>query len=811
MPRYRSSGGLDDSPVEGMGDRAFLRFNRRLEPDQLQPGELSVSENGRMDRGVWQPRRGIANLSGVLQVDGDPLRLPFYLVDTSGGASIVSADRVNEVVTVEVAGHGFEVGSSGYLGIESLTGSVSPNGVRFVTIVDADTFTFEIAEASGNETYGGAGKVRSVIDDGAAAAIYGSCLFSDPSDESAESIIEAATGEAYRVELSDGTVSTVAYPTGLRLSGPVDMVQAFDRVFLFRQGSQAWEWFGTRGRAVSSAVLSSNVVTVGLKAHGLTVGDSVVMSDIGFATTDPNGTRVVTGIPTADTFTFSLTAANETFTANTGFAVTGFTKVQAGVYTQPQVFEVDSSDADVTSGLATFTVTGNTTVRAGDSITIYDATDEHFVSFIGRSFIVTAATSTAISFYIPVADHDGSGHADFVTIGRLVSVGAGFQNMPAPAFGTYHQRRLIVPYWYSQTGTTATPTFTDREVRDELVMSDILDPYTYDAIANQFRITAGIADFMVGFQPFAEDNLIVFNRNSIHLITGVAGALSDCAVNELTREIGCLARRSIAQHGNQIMFLSDDGVYSVTFLDRYNLRGVDLPLSDAIQPIIDRINPDLAADSVGIYFANRYYLAVPMDSAVGANDATGNNKILVYNFLNQGWESVDFVNSGAWKILNFHIGRSGERNNLYAVNDLGGVHLLDAVDFDFDEVALDPGGDLSLVRVSSALVTRQYDGDTLERKRFREVQVQFGNSGLNSDAEIVMECEDIDESASIGSISTLLGEVLGPDEDASIRGRVGGLRGQGATLAVTPVTGRPRVKSVKIDGTAAFGSTTSVR
>lgn len=811
MPQYRSTGGLDDPPVEGMGDRAFLRFNARLEADQLQPGELSVSENGRMDRGVWQPRRAIVNVSGALQVDGDPLRLPFFLVDTSGGLTVSAASRVDDLVTLTVTGHGFGVGLTGYLGVESLTGTVDPNGVQFVTIVDANTVTFEIAGATGSETYGGTGKVRSVLDDAAAAAIYGSCLFSDPAYSVAESIIEAATGEAYKVELSDGTVSTVAYPTGGALTGAVEMVQAFDRVFLFREGAQAWEWFGTKGRAVSAASLTSNVVTVTLEAHGLTVGDSVVLSDIGYVTTNPNGTRVVASIPTADTFTFALTGANETYTANTGTAVTGFTKVQAGAYTQPQVFEVNSSDADVTSGLATFAVTGNTTVRAGDTITIYDATDEHFVSFIGRSFVVTAATSTAISFYIPVADHDGSGHSHFVTIGKIVSSGAGFENMPAPAWGVYHQRRLIVPYWYSQTGTTASPTFTDRDVRDELMLSDILDPYTYDAIAAQFRITAGIADFMVGFQPFAEDNLIVFNRNSIHLITGVSGSLADTSVNELTREIGCLARRSITQHGNQIMFLSDDGVYSLTFLDRYNLRGVDLPLSDPIQPIIDRINRDLAADSVGIYFANRYYLAVPLDSAVGAGDATGNNAILVYNFLNQGWESVDSVASNGWRVLNFHIGRSGERNDLYAVNDLGGVHLLDATDYDFDEIAVDPEGDLSLVRVESAFVTRQYDGDTLGRKRFREVQVQFGNSGLNSDAELVLDCEDIDGSAALGAVSTLLGEVLSPNEDASVRARVGGLRGQAATLSITPVTGRPRVKSVKIDGTAAFGSTTSVR
>lgn len=808
MGKYRSSGGLDDAELV-MGDRAFLRWNARLEPDQLRDGEISVSLNGRMDRGVWQPRRGISSLSGSLQVDGDPLRLPFFVVDTVGGLTVTLAERVGTLVTLTFASHPFGVGEVAYLGVESLTGTVDPNGVHLVTVASSTTVTFVIAGAVGNETYGGTGKVRSVLDDDEAAFIFGSCLFSDPADDSAEYIVEAATGTAFLVAVSDGSVSSIAYPTSAVLTGEVSLLQAFDRVYLFRDGAQTWEWFGPQGRAVSSAALAANVVTVTLPDHGLTTGDSVVLASIGYVTTNPNGTRVVASVPTVDTFTFALTGANETFTAGTGTAVTGFTKVPAGAYTQPQVFEVTGGDVDVVSGLCTLTVVGNTTVATGESVIIYGTDNAAFLEFLGRSFIVQAASSTAISFYIPVADVSTIG-ADVLSVGRQVSVGAGFRHMPAPPWGVYHQRRLIAPYRYSQTGTTASPVYVDRNVRDELVMSDILDPNTYDAIANQFRITAGIADFIVAFQPFYEDGLIVFNRNSLHLINGLSGSLSDCTVNELTREIGCLARRSIAQHGAEILFLSDNGVYQVGFLDRYNLRGVDVPLSDAIQPIIDRINPDLAGDAVGIYFSNRYYIAVPLDSSVGAGDATGNNAILVYNFLNQGWESLDLVDDSRWNIIDMHIARSGERNDLYAVNSLGGVHKLDAVDYDFDELALAPGESVEPIRVSSEFQTRQYDGESLDRKRFTELQVQLGNSAMTSEADFEFTSEDVDGSVTVGSISTLLGDTLAPDEDASLRGRIGGLRGQGGIVTVTPQTGRPRVKSVRVLATQTFNSNTSV-
>src|SRR6478736_832418 len=779
--------------IAGLGDRAFFRVNSRLEPEQLESGVVASSLNGRMDRGAWQTRRAIRNLSGALEVDGDPLFVPFWLVDASGGISILSASRDGETVTL-TAVHGFEATDEpAWLGVEGLSGTVNPNGVHRVTRLETDTLEFTIAGSPpGFESYSGSGKIRSVIDDAEAAEIYGSCLFSDPSSDSEESIVIAATGKAVLVSVADGTTSEIAYPTGSSLSDEVDLLQAFDKVLLFRDGAQAWEWF-PNGRAVSDAVLSANVVTVTLKNHGLTTGGSVVLAGIGYVTTDPNGTKTVTGIPTADTFTFALTAANENYTDNTGTAAAGFTKAQAGDYTQPQVFTATGGNVDVVSGLCTISGLTNTTVLTGDTIKIYGTTNASFEPYIGRDFLVTAATSSTVSFYIPIEDLATIG-ADTLTLGKQVSVGAGFQHMPAPPWGVYHQRRLIVPYRYSQSGSTDAPTFTDRDVRDELVISDILDSDTYDAIENQFRITAGTANFLVGAFPFADDHLLVFMRNSIHLISGLSGALSDCTTKALTDEIGCLARKSIVQHGSQIFFLSDNGVYAVEFLDLFNLRGVDLPLSDAIQPIIDRINANLAGDAVGCCFNNRYYLAVPLDSAVGVGDATGNNAILVFNFLNSGWESVDSVDDSRWDVLNFHIARAGERNDLYAVNSNGGVHKLDAADSDTDELALTPGGDVELLPVVSSMQTRAYDAGIPDRKRWKRITLQSEAASQACDYNIEFTTENPDSAAMLGAFSTLEGQSLPPNEGYSQRVRVGGYRGHSASVTITPTEGRPKVK-----------------
>ena len=825
-----------DSASVPMGDRGFLRLNMRLEPEQLPAGEVSRSENGRMDRGSWQPRKAIENLSGVLQSDGDPLELPFFLVDAVGGRDVspgtvtvsgsvspsidgtftvrtfpdrisfgrlayedgggnlifwdgakwtatdnglaywesaedvatpdlvtswtavgasgtlavaygaVGATRSTVTVTLFVGDHGFNAETFGggpvppdadtgqaHLGVEGLTGTVNPNGVHLMTVVDEATLTFTIPGATGSVTYGGTGVVRSVVDDTAAAQIFGSCLFSDPSSDSAEFVIIAAQGEAYKVEIADGSVTAIGYPVGEVLDGPCDLIQHFDRVRLRRDGDRAWDWIA---------------------------------------------------------------------------GATDFTEAPSGVFTQPQVFEATGGDVDVVSGLCTVTVIGNTTIAAGDTIQIYGSDEPRFTSFIGRSFVVTAASTTAVSFYIPVEDLSTIA-TSVLSIGKQVSIGAGFIHEPGAPWGAYHQRRSIVPYRYAVSGDNTTAVFTDRDVRDELVISDILDPDTYDVISNQFRITAGIADFLVAVQPFYEDTALVFMRNSLHGIFGLSGSLADTQVRELTREIGCLARKSVAQHGPDTLFLSDNGVYAVSFVDQYNLRGVDVPLSEAIQPVIDRINADLAGDSVGVFFSNRYFLAVPLDSVAGAGDATGNNAILVFNFLNQGWESVDSVDDSRWNIINFHIGRSGDRNDLYAVNDLGGVHKIDALDSDLDDLALDPGGSVEQVRVSSLLSTRQYDAQTLERKRFTGIQVQAEASTQSCDAILALAVEDADSAVTVGTIESVLGELLAPNEGASLRARTGGQRGHGAILSITPTAGRPKIKSANVEATLTNRSVTN--
>ena len=416
-----------------------------------------------------------------------------------------------------------------------------------------------------------------------------------------------------------------------------------------------------------------------------------------------------------------------------------FTLVANGAFTQPVVYTAAGNTA-CTQGVVT--VTDTHALSVGDTVQIFDKGSSPLTNG-DRYQVATISTTVSFTFFANVDDFT----ATAVVLGSRQSVGLGFTHMPCPPWAIYHQRRLWMPFQYISSGTSGSPTITDRNIRDEIIASDILDADTYDQIENQFRIASGGADYVVALQPFAEDNLLVLMRNSIHLITGISGDLEDTVVKEITREVGCIARKSVVQVGNQVFFLSDNGVYSVDFGDLYNLRGSSLPISEAIDPLIQRINPDYAENSVATYNDNRYYISIPLDAS------TTNNAILVFNFLNQGWESLDTIDQDGWNINNIIRAGSGGPNKLYAINSFGGIHILNERVDDVDNIVLTPGGTTASYYIESELTTRQYTQGVMDRKRFNSYELQAESSTTNaSDANLTLETENPDSIKILDSI-----------------------------------------------------------
>jgi hypothetical protein len=800
MSQFAQSGSALDSPIGEAVDRGFVSVNQRLPLNQLQEGEVRASLNGRME-GHWRPRKGIVDRTGALVTAGSPLQLPFLLIDSS--KTISAASYASNVVTITVTSHGFAVGASGYGLVAGLTFTgTNSNGVVLLTYVNANTLSFPV---TGVSAVSGTGTLSQVpINDSASANVRASCLFSDPNSNNHEYVIIALDTVAKKIDLADYSVVDIAYPPGEALGEDTDMIQVFDKVMLFRDGKQAFEWY-PNGRGPTSVAQATNTVTVTLKDHGLLVGATIVVAGL-TGGTSANGTFLVASVTGRDTFTYTFgTSQTVTFGVTAATVTDGFTLSPGGAYTQPQTFNVQAKDIDVVSGVVTATVAGNVTVRAGDYIVVRQTATSELAGMLGNEYYVTEATTTTIKWYAPVGDYNTSSSDPFEFGGRF-SVGGGFMHQPGAPWGVYFQRRLWVPHYYSQSGPYSAPVFTSTKITDEIAVSDILDTTTFDQIENQFRISGGTADYVVAMHGFYNDSLVVLNRNSLHIINGTLGSLLDTRVNELTSEVGCLARKSVVMRGNLMMFLSDDGVYAVEFLNDYNLRGADEPISKNIQPYIDRININYASDAVGTLFENRYYLAVALDSTPGANDALGNNSILVFNFLNKGWESLDTFGDSRFLISNFVIGSSGVRNNIYAVTSTGGLHQLESSDSSVDRLVVDAEtGELVTPTISASLTTRGYDLGTMERKRFTDAQVVMQNlPNETGEYMISFASEDPDNAEDIGTTTQFLGGTVldaNPDgETAGIRCRLAGIRGYTGTVILTRTIGSPKVSSVKVAG-----------
>ena len=820
MSRYRSYGQLDD-PFISEGDTFFLRMNSRLRANQLKPGEVAISENGRMsDDGTWQPRKGLSTVFGSITA-GDSLRLPF---------TVQSAQRLNNQMILVLnetpnlaffASADIHVDNLGYVGSDNPNGNFILEDVNFFTktitynnpganstdftiVPDTQGGTTIVAPGSSNPT-----ELDFIVTDEGINEVYGSAVFTDAASQADDFIFTATNSQCFIVRLKDQALFKVRYNAGSEtINRPCSMLQANNKMYIFRGQETTLECDpNITYLTLTSVSQSGQVITVNANSHGRNVGDFITIKNLGgWDDYDPDG---VYEVKTSSTNSFTVEMLDSQTVAS--FNISGteiahfddFQEVASGTYTAPAYYTDTTTTA--TSGVVTMDV-GNHVIEPGDTLVIQNGASPYDL-FIGKEVVVTSVSDTnsdnlndRLTFNLGVQD-ESTGAS--LTVSKPLAIGKGFIHQPGANFGVVNGGRMWLPYFYTSDNTPA-----DRGSRTEIVASDVLDFDTYDVIGNQFNITAGQSDFIVGLEPF-QDQLIVFMRKSIHVINGISGSLADCTTSLLTTEVGCSARKTIVQVANKIYFLSDRGLYAIEYFDEVNLRGVGVPITETIQPYMDRINQNYAHLSTAVYHDNRIWLALPLDSVPGANNGFKVNTIIVWNLLNDGVESIDTVDSLDFAIRDFIVGREGAQNELYLTTEEGGIHKVDANNGG-DVVSLVSGEQDETIAVNSRLVTRQYDANSLDRKHFSQAEFQIKGEDIDpSDAEIQFITENPDSTSVAGSISTFLGDTLPALEDASIRTRVR-QRGFGIQAQVRPSTGRPFVRAVKVDARLHDRSTTSI-
>lgn len=368
-------------------------------------------------------------------------------------------------------------------------------------------------------------------------------------------------------------------------------------------------------------------------------------------------------------------------------------------------------------------------------------------------------------------------------------------SVPPADFGLYFQNRLVV-----------------KGANQQIFVSDILSEQ-FDLQLNDFLINQGGNDSIVGFLPWIDNQFLVFMRNSINLayidprfdIT----VPSKSQITVITNQLGCLARRTIVNAGQYVLFLSAKGVYLLTPQLDLKVIGNTMPLSEPIADFFENLDYSLVANSVANYYDNRFYIAVPVIETIDPSPIQSrNNRILVYNLLNKNWESIDIYPHGLnadnlvvslyeyqrrlFILTNFNgsipeefggIFLEGERENgdIYQ----GGEGAI--LPFNLPE-NLNSGGVIN--QITSVVRTREFTFGSLAEKRYSRAEFQFNNV-QNDLLSLTATTHDPDSTEQILSYN------FTGNSDGTLRPRVA-MRGSSVDFTVNFLYGRPSLKGITV-------------
>lgn len=374
------------------------------------------------------------------------------------------------------------------------------------------------------------------------------------------------------------------------------------------------------------------------------------------------------------------------------------------------------------------------------------------------------------------------------------SPGAGRIQCPNTTFGVFTSNRLFVPQ--------------PLDSRFTIIASDLLDTDNYFAADSQFRLLKGsAAGGIVSMIPYLENQLIVFQRNAIFLINNTASTAS-AATFEITRQYGCVARKSVAASGPQIYFLSDNGVFTLQQgLDPAKGLGVAIskvsgeavPLTRPIQDQFDQANFAQADKAVGVIFNNKYYLAYP-----GTPTSVTNDRCMIFDILQNSWTSIDTFPTD-FKIDDFVIcnhGTNPTKRRLFAVNDKG-WHLV-------EEAATDVTGTIgnattTSTAISGKLKTRSFTFGNVDVKSWKGGQL---GCELNNGDQFTIKVNTLDPDRT-NTVHTE--NYSGSNEEKLIRFGSGRARGYAANVEIdaTPNSssaGTLKFRHVSLEAVASGGN-----
>lgn len=187
-------------------------------------------------------------------------------------------------------------------------------------------------------------------------------------------------------------------------------------------------------------------------------------------------------------------------------------------------------------------------------------------------------------------------------------------------------------------------------------------PSTYlaqcDRTTNVYGVTVGAERAVLGLRDIG---LICLGADAVY---GINPSVTPVATDlpEKILDIGCVAGNTACQVADDVFFLSSDGVRGVFRSQQDKLQmGQTFPLSYPLKAEYESISWAYISKACAVYFENKYFLALPVDSS------SYNNEVWVYYPSLQSWFVIKGWNVGAWAKL-----KVGGEERLYAVDSNDG-------------------------------------------------------------------------------------------------------------------------------------------
>lgn len=187
-----------------------------------------------------------------------------------------------------------------------------------------------------------------------------------------------------------------------------------------------------------------------------------------------------------------------------------------------------------------------------------------------------------------------------------------------------------------------------------------------------FDVSVGDGEKITGINPLSKDLLVIYKQGSIHRLSGSNpfGFSADIfRLEEITREIGCIAPHTIKQVGRDHFFFSTDGLKRLSIVNDYG----DVVSADPTYKIQNTINTINYSESVIEGAFTEYYkqeqllyLHVPMGAG------TTNTQTIVHDVVTGANMLRDGITASCGAIVNREYLTGGYDGQIYQQHDSNG-------------------------------------------------------------------------------------------------------------------------------------------